>query len=84
MTAYNLFFVFLPIVVAIQVLHNAENGDFENVGILRKNFTESVQIYNYSVCSWFNLNFGAKRFPSLWVHATKYKLFFKGACKCFC
>ena len=81
MKAYDFSFLLLPIVGAIQVLHNAANGDFENAGILRKNFTEDVQIYNYSVCSWFKLDFGAKRFPSLWVHATKYRLFWKGVCK---
>lgn len=81
MKAHNLLFVFLPIAVGIQILHNAENGDFENVGILQKNFTENVEIYNFSVCSWFNLNFAAKRHSSIWVLASYYQLYNKGVCK---
>ena len=71
----------LPFVAAIKVLHIAENGDFENVGFLRKEFTNDTVMMNYTICHWFKLNFSAKRHSSIWVYATSWQLYNKGACK---
>ena len=78
-----LFIAILPFMAAIKVLHIAENGDFDNLGFLRKEFTNDTVLMNYTICHWSKLNFGAKRYPSIWVYATSWKLFFKGSCKFF-